>query len=66
MTQKELLKTLANMSEEMQNEFYNQIPEEDAKTIKQMVFFYKIYNNETLYKAVQSSMAEQFYNEHIA
>ena len=66
MTQKELLETLANMSEERQNEFYNRIPEEDAKIIKQMVFFYKLYNNETFYKAVETSMADQFYNEHIA
>ena len=68
MTQKETIKIIANLSNEKQNEFYNDLrnsgfSNEEIKTIQRVVFTYKIYNDHHLYEPIVKSMAEQMYVE---
>ena len=68
MIQKETIKIIANLSNEKQNEFYNNLrnsgfSNEEIKAIQCIVFTYKIYNDQYLYETIVKSMAEQMYVE---
>ena len=68
MIQKETIKIIANLSNEKQNEFYNNLrnsgfSNEEIKAIQCIVFTYKIYNDQYLYETIVQSMAEQMYVE---
>ena len=62
-----LAKQVLRMSEEKQNEFFDRLKEtlseDDILTIKKCVGFYHLFTSPSFYKAMQTSLGEQLYNE---
>lgn len=68
MDQKEIIRSVAYMSNENQVKFYaglkaNGLTDDEIDTIKSMVFYYKLFEDRTLYQAVEKSIGEQIYQE---
>jgi hypothetical protein len=60
-------KQVLMLPENKQNEFFEGLKEilseDEVLTLKKCVGIYHIMTNETLYKAVEKSLAEEFYKE---
>ena len=67
MTPNELVKTIATMDNETQKEIYtrlakNGLTNEEINTIRNMVFFHKLYNDEEFYNSVVETSGNSLYN----
>ena len=68
MTQIEIIETIATLNNENQIRVYNELmanglTSEDIQTIKSMVFFHKLFNDNYLYNAVVENMGGEIYKE---
>lgn len=67
MTPNELVKTIAAMDDETQKEIYsrlakNGLTNEEINTIRNMVFFHKLYSNKEFYNSVVATIGNSLYN----
>lgn len=68
MTMTETIRTIASLSDKKQTEFYNGLravgfSEVEISNIQSMVFYHKLFEDKSFYKAVESSLCETIYNE---
>lgn len=62
---KYIIETVANLNEEMQNKFYeelknNGLTNEDVETIQKHVFTYKLFNDKAFYNAAEETVREAY------
>ena len=67
MTQKELIATIAGMSNEEQKKVFeelkkNGLTEKEVQTIREMTFFYKLYNDKKFYDETVEAIENDLYN----
>lgn len=66
MTQRDIVKAIAEMNNERQNKVFenlrsNGLTEKEVNTIREMVFFYKLYNDKTFYDATVEALGNNLY-----
>ena len=71
MTQKELIATIAGMSNEEQKKVFeelkkNGLTEKEVQTIREMTFFYKLYNDKKFYDETVEAIENDLYNRFTA
>ena len=71
MTQKELIATIAGMSNEEQKKVFeelkkNGLTEKEVQTIREMTFFYKLYNDKKFYDETVEAIGDDLYNRFTA
>ena len=71
MTQKELIATIAGMSNEEQKKVFeelkkNGLTEKEVQTIREMTFFYKLYNDNKFYDETVEAIGNDLYNRFTA
>ena len=71
MTQKELIATIAGMSNEEQKKVFeelkkNGLTEKEVQTIREMTFFYKLYNDKKFYDEAVETIGNDLYNRFTA
>ena len=67
MTQKELIETIAGLSNEEQKKVFeelkkNGLTEKEVQTIREMTFFYKLYNDKEFYDETVEAIGNDLYN----
>ena len=67
MTPNEIIKIIATTDNETQKEIYSRLAEngltnEEINTIRNMVFFHKLYSNEDFYNSVVATIGNSLYN----
>ena len=71
MTQKELIATIAGMSNGEQKKVFeelkkNGLTEKEVQTIREMTFFYKLYNDKKFYDETVEASGNDLYNRFTA